>query len=79
MFTISTCHPDADIMSAEDCWLYEKEANVEKAAEGVDVDGIQWGDIQCYNMDGCSVSAETSCVNKIMSKFTFALLSQSHR
>ena len=56
-------------MTAEDCWLYEKEANVEKAAEGVNLDGIRWGDIQCYNMDGCSVSAETSCVNKIMSKF----------
>lgn len=56
-------------MTAKDCWLHEKETNIEKAAEDVNLDGIKWGDIHCYNMDGCSLSAETSCINKIMSEF----------
>ncbi|KAL5256360.1 hypothetical protein ACHWQZ_G011554 [Mnemiopsis leidyi] len=57
-----------NIMTAKDCWLHEKQTDIEKAAEDVNLDGIKWGDINCYNMDGCSLSAETSCINKIMNK-----------
>ena len=61
-------------MNGEDCWLYEKSAAIEKIADNVTYTGLQWGDIKCLKMEECTVSAETSCQNKIMSKDKFLYL-----
>ena len=66
-------------MTAEDCWLYKKEANVEAVKTGVDDNGLQWGDIFCENFEECTVSAESSCQNKIMSEFIFVFYSGARR
>ena len=59
------------MLESNECWLYEKGAEMEKIAAGVNTAGLVWGDTQCLDMEQCSVSTETSCQNKIMSQLPF--------
>ena len=55
-------------MSENECWLYKKTAAIEEIENGVDWKGLNWGRIKCLEMEECTISAETACQNKIMSK-----------